>query len=658
MFADLITNPEISEPTKKRKREDIEVEKEDETPEKGKTDTTENHNEEEIHTPEDDPSIGSELDEPNKDDDDPFKRAPPTPPLLMESILLHEMDHSPETPSTLHEAFTGPQSKEWKEGHGKEMKGLLKLNVFRKITEEEMKIFLQHDTKIFQNHSIFKLKKDESGNVARYKVRCVIQGCNMKKGVHYHDTFSPCTRLETIRLMIALAVQRGWKLTHADVPNAYLHGKLENLVFTHIPYGWNEVNGYDLGRDGDPVVLDKALYGTPDAGRAWNKVIDIYLKSLGYIPSAVETALYHHPDTGSIIALWVDDIFITGPSADHIKETLNNLYKEYEVKTLGTVSYALGIYFQPLKDGSYFLSQTAQIENIVTDCNMDVRKKRDAPFPFRYNATKADCPRNEKEIEEMKKVPYRTVLGKLLYIAMATRPDILFAVVALSRFANNPGKVHWELMKQIVQYTVNTKNMGLLYTRKSDDIILTAHTDASYNSDPDQGLSTLVHCLDVNGCCWMWNSTMSKTIPQNAQHAEILAGSRCLMNLKWASYLLDHMGIKYEKPIPMKTDSQSKIATMENPCITKNSRHIRPKNFDLRKCREEGMIRFVHTRDGELCADQFTKSLVGKSFAKFRGDCSVHLLPNASDQEQHTIPPPAKRRTAVTDPSQDSNVMA
>ena len=47
--------------------------------------------------------------------------------------------------------------------------------------------------------------------------------------------------------------------------------------YLHIPYSWNEVNGSDLGRDREPT----ALYGTPDIGRAWNKVIDLYLKSLG-----------------------------------------------------------------------------------------------------------------------------------------------------------------------------------------------------------------------------------------------------------------------------------------------------------------------------------------------------------------------------------------
>jgi hypothetical protein len=273
------------------------------------------------------------------------------------------------------------------------------------------------------------------------------------------------------------------------------------------------------------------------------------------------------------------------------------------------------------------MSQTSQIESITKDLNIDVRKKTRSPFPFRYNPTDDDCHKNEAEIEEMKSHPFRSVLGRLLYITMATRPDILFAVISLSRFANNPGKIHWELMLHIVRYLNTTKEMGLLYKYKSNDLVMTAHTDAAFNADPDRGRSILGHCIDLNGCVWFWNSSMSKTIPQNAQHAEIVAGSKCLSNTKWVSYLLDHMGLEYCKPIPFHTDSQSKIATMENPQITRNSRHIRPKHFELRRCKEENLIEFKFIKTGELCADMFTKSLVGEPFIKFRSECSVHHPP-------------------------------
>ena len=290
-------------------------------------------------------------------------------------------------------------------GLTQEYKGIDRLNVFRKPTPEERRIFDTTQQKVFSNHNILKIKTDESGNIARWKVRLVLQGCHMKEGIHYDKTFSPCTHLESVRMLVALASQKGWKLTHTDVPNAYLNGEMEKLVFTHLPLHWNKINGDSLGKDGDVVVLHKALYGAPNAGRVWNICIDKYLKSIGYAPSPNEPALYHHSN-GSIIALWVDDIFITGPNNDHITETLAQLCKEFQVKTLRQVSYTLGISFKVCKDGSYFLSQTAMIESLVNSLGLTNARNTEYPLPAGYRPHKGDCPRNAAEIENMKDIPY------------------------------------------------------------------------------------------------------------------------------------------------------------------------------------------------------------------------------------------------------------
>ena len=57
----------------------------------------------------------------------------------------------------------------------------------------------------------------------------------MKKGIHFDDTFSPCTRLKMLRLITVVAINNNWNISHADVPNAYLHGECENLIFTRLP---------------------------------------------------------------------------------------------------------------------------------------------------------------------------------------------------------------------------------------------------------------------------------------------------------------------------------------------------------------------------------------------------------------------------------------
>jgi len=63
----------------------------------------------------------------------------------------------------------------------------------------------------------------------------------------------------------------------------------------------------------------------------------------------------------------------------------------------------------------------------------------------------------------MSKTPYREAIGSLMYLAVATRPDIAFAVSTLSRFLDNPGDTHWEAVKQIFRYIAGTRSLQLTY---------------------------------------------------------------------------------------------------------------------------------------------------------------------------------------------------
>jgi len=99
----------------------------------------------------------------------------------------------------------------------------------------------------------------------------------MKKGTHFDETFAPYTRLETIHLLCAISTQKNWRIRHADVPNTYLHGKNDKLIFTRLPLHWNRFVDDIIRQDDDIIVLDKTLYGAPHAGRQWNHVIDQFL---------------------------------------------------------------------------------------------------------------------------------------------------------------------------------------------------------------------------------------------------------------------------------------------------------------------------------------------------------------------------------------------
>lgn len=74
---------------------------------------------------------------------------------------------------------------------------------------------------------IFKTKMTANGVVERYKSRLVAKGFEQRPGYDFQEVFAPVARMETIRLMIAMAAQNHWKIYQMDVKSAFLNGPLE-----------------------------------------------------------------------------------------------------------------------------------------------------------------------------------------------------------------------------------------------------------------------------------------------------------------------------------------------------------------------------------------------------------------------------------------------
>ena len=78
---------------------------------------------------------------------------------------------------------------------------------------------------------MFRNKLDENSKVVRNKARLVAQGYNQQKGIDYDETFAPVARLEAIRILLAFAAHKNFKLFQMDVKSAFLNGFLNEEVY-------------------------------------------------------------------------------------------------------------------------------------------------------------------------------------------------------------------------------------------------------------------------------------------------------------------------------------------------------------------------------------------------------------------------------------------
>jgi hypothetical protein len=188
--------------------------------------------------------------------------------------------------------------------------------------------------------SVFTVKQTFEGKVDKYKARLVAKGYSQTYGIDYDETFAPVAKMDTMRTLISCAANFGWPLHQMDVKNAFLHGDLQEEVYMEIPPGF--ANKQTVGM---VCKLKKSLYGLKQSPRAW---FDRFMRAvceMGYSQcNGDHTVFYKHNDSRiTILAVYVDDIVITGDDVEEIGKPKERLGRAFEVKDLGPLRYFLRI---------------------------------------------------------------------------------------------------------------------------------------------------------------------------------------------------------------------------------------------------------------------------------------------------------------------------
>ncbi|BAF28754.2 Os11g0656500 [Oryza sativa Japonica Group] len=453
---------------------------------------------------------------------------------------------------------------------------------------------------------VYKLKKDAQGVVVKHKARLVAKGYVQRAGIDFDEVFAPVARLDSVRLLLALAAQEGWMVHHMDVKSAFLNGELIEEVYVVQPPGF-EIDG----QENKVYRLDKALYGLRQAPRAWNTKLDCTLKKLGFKQSPLEHGLYARGDGSGrlLVGVYVDDLVIVGGDSGMIKGFKEQMKAEFKMSDLGPLSFYLGIEVHQ-EAGIITLKQAAYASRIVEKAGLTGCNPCATPMEPRLKLSK------ESAGSLVDATEYRSLVGSLRYL-VNTRPDLAYSVGYVSRFMEKPTDEHLAAVKRIIRYVAGTIHLGCRYVKEVEGG-LQGYSDSDMAGDIDTRKSTtgVIFFLGKNPVSWQ--SQKQRVVALSSCESEYIAAATAACQGIWLARLLGDLRNAATEVVDLRVDNQSALALMKNPVFHDRSKHIQTKFHFIREAVENGEITpsYIGT-EGQL-ADILTKPLSRIKFQELR----------------------------------------
>ena len=481
-------------------------------------------------------------------------------------------------PTTVKYTLSSPDKAKWMSAMKKEIESLQKNDVWELVD-------LPKRLKAVGSKWVFNIKTDAEGSVERFKARLVAQGLSQKPGIDYDDTFSPVARFESVRTVIALAMQNDLKLHQIDVTTAFLYGDLKDEVYMRQPEGF-----VVKGQEYLVCKLKRSIYGLKQS-RSWNSVLDQHLKKVGFVQSVSDPCIYVASEGEMfMIAVHVDDLVLAAKSDKRIGDVKKALSDKFEVKDVGELRHFLGTkVLQNKQNEDLWIGQPAYTPKVLCKFYMENAKAVDTPVDAGSKLVKM-----KEDSESADREQFQSAVGTLLYLSTMTRPDITYALSNVAKFCANPDKEHWIAVKRIMRYLVGTMCLGLLY-KKNELKSCVGFSDADWAGDLDDRKSTSGYIFQLSGEAISWRSKKQACVALSTAEAEYIALASAAQEAVWMRQLLTDLRRNPEEATRMYEDNQSAICLAKNPQFHGRPKHISSGSrwrmeMELSYCRTEEMV--------------------------------------------------------------------
>jgi hypothetical protein len=154
------------------------------------------------------------------------------------------------------------------------------------------------------------------------------------------------------------------------------------------------------------------------------------------------------------------------------------------------------------------------VKNVLS--HFDYKDSKPSPTPY----DPSPILRKNKRIGR-DQLRYSQMIGSLMYLASATRPDISFAVSKLGWFTSNLGDDHWRALERVMHYLVGTIDYEIHYSRYP--AVLEGYSDANWISDVDELYAMSGYVFTLGGAAVSWRSYKQTILTRSIIEAELVA---------------------------------------------------------------------------------------------------------------------------------------
>lgn len=517
-------------------------------------------------------------------------------------------------PETIEEAMASKYWPRWLAAIHEEDGSLKAKEVYDEIEN------LPPGRKAIGSRFVFRVKRDENGHVVRFKVRLVAQGYTQVPGQDFNHTFAPVARWDSIRFLLSVAAIQDLEVRHLDIKTAYLNGVLDEEIYLRKP----KIFGGGFWR------LKKGLYGLKQSGRQWYLTMNTMYEEIGFKRCESDWSVHvRRKDTDlAMTATSVDDILLVTNSKTESDTVTADIDKRFEVTDNGEVKWLLGCRIRRWRDRRLLLIDQEQfVDQILHQFGHEDANPAYTPCNPKFILHSSMCPKTDEEREAVQTKPYPALVGKLLYLATCTRPDISYAVRELSRFMGNYGEQHWNAAKHLLRYLKATKHYGITYGNVDNPYpIFRSFTDSDWAMG-EKRRSITGYVTEMGGGPISWASKQQAVVALSSAEAEYIALGFTSRQVIWLRSLSYELGYAQPGASPINCDNKAAIQSSQDPKSHSLMKHIDIRYHFVRRAVNLRLIDVSHIPGIYNVSDIMTKGLDRPTHTKWV--TMLHLDPGS-----------------------------